>query len=186
MNTLQYILLSGALSLPMMYLMQGCASRVRMRPSRGLAVSLAMAAEHTLLFLLGMLAGNWLRVGNPDYDSLVFLGFMVAVAIRMMASVSKRSMKAGAPAYDIKRWGTVLLLGVASGINLFLVGVAAGFIGDVHEGGAVAAGSLAAFSFLFIFWGFMLGHVPMPLHRRRWVLIATLAVLVISIWTALL
>lgn len=142
-----------------------------------------MAAEHTLILLLGILLGNMLRFDIPDYDSLVFLGLIVVVAIRMFFPAFRKKDRERI-SYDIAQWGTVALLGIATGVNLLFVGLSLGFR-ETRETMEHALWRASIPSFLIVFLlgylAIMMGRQKKELRERRWQLIAVLFLLVFAI-----
>ncbi len=185
MKVIEYILLSGALTLPMMYTLRNSAEKVPLRLSRGLAVALLLALEQSLLALLGLFLGNMLRLGMPEYDKLVFLGILLMVAIRMVLSVTGKKQKKEPLVFDISRWGTVLLMGIATGTNAFLTGLGLGFIALISADALSVAIPLFLLALIFSYWGVMLGRQQRPVHPRRWVLLCVVALLVLTLKVAL-
>lgn len=180
MSVIEYIILSLALAIPTLVTLRGCALRHHVRLSWGLAASLLLAVEHTLLILLGVWVGNMLRFDIPDYDNLIYLGLILVVAIRMFFPAFRKGDKS-LPAYDIGRLGTVLLLGVATGTNALFVGLGLGFrVSLAADLWRLAIPMLAAVFFLS-YWGIMLGRRKKEVRQRRWQLIAVLFLLIFAI-----
>ena len=178
---LEYIILSFALALPVLLTLRDSADKVRLRLSRGLLVSLLLAAEQVLLILLGMYLGNLLRFDIPEYDTPVFLGLFIVVAIRMTITAFRKPKKADAPVFDISRWPTVLLMGIATGTNALFVGLGLGFRASLAQDLWAVAIPLLIAVILFSYLGIMLGRQHKTLRPRRWLLIAVLFLLVYAI-----
>lgn len=152
------------------------ASAVRIRLTRGLAVSggagLAMAA----MVVAGILLGNMLRM-TDDYamfNDSVFLAFVAVVGVRLMVQAFR---KKEAVAYDISRAVTTVVLCIVLAINGLLVGLGVGFVENgeglwraVAVTGGVALAMTAAASYL----GIMFGRQKTEFKARRWLLIAVL------------
>lgn len=180
MSVLEYIVLAFALSFPLLILVRDCALKVRIPLTRGLGVSALLSLEHVLLLLAGMRLGNFLRFDIPDYDNLIYLGFIVVVAVRMFAAAMRK--KGGEPvSYDISRWGTVALLGVASGLNGLIVGMGLGC--RVNAADDVWAASVPLFVILFLmaYLGVMMGRQKKQMRERRWQLVAVLFLLAFAV-----
>lgn len=180
MSVLEYIILAFALSVPVMLSMRACALQNPVRLTHGLAVSLLIAVIHTLLLLAGLYVGNLLRFNLPEYDSLIYLGLLVAVALRMFFPAFRKKEKE-LPAYDISRWLTVLLLGLAAGTNALFVGLGLGFRVELSADLWRAAIPMVVVLFLLSYLGIMLGRTRRPVRARRWQLIAVLFLLVFAI-----
>ena len=167
MSVLEYIILAFALAMPVMVTVRGCALKTPIRLTRGLAVSILIAIEHVLLILAGMYIGNMLRFGFPEYDNLVFPAF--------------RKKEKELPAYNIANWTTVLLLGVATGINTLFVGLGLGFRVSFAADLWRVAIPLFVILFVLCYLAIMLGRQKKEMRARRWQLIAVLFLLIFAI-----
>lgn len=180
MSVLEYIILAFALSIPTMVVLRDCAMKNPIRLTRGLGVSLIIALEHALLLLCGMWISNMLRFDIPDYDNLFFLGLMVAVALRMFFPAFRKKEKRTV-SYDISRWSTVSLLGVATGVNALFVGLGFGFRVAVGDALWRVSIPMVLIIFLLCYLGIMMGRRKKQMRERRWQLIAVLFLLVFAI-----
>ncbi|MBO4599352.1 MAG: manganese efflux pump [Bacteroidales bacterium] len=180
MSVLEYIILSFALAIPMVVTVRGCAWKNPIRLTRGLGVSFLLATEQVLFILLGIYVANLLRFDMPEYDNLIYLGFLVLVAVRMFFPAFRKQDKE-LPAYNISRWGIVLLLGVATSINTLLVGLGLGFRIDLATDLWRLAIPLWIIMFLLSYWGIMLGRRHKEIRARRWQLFAVLFLLIFAI-----
>ena len=180
MSVLEYIILAFALAMPVMVTVRGCALKTPIRLTRGLAVSFLIAIEHVLLILAGMYIGNMLRFGFPEYDNLVYLGLLVVVAFRMVIPAFRKKEKE-LPAYNIANWTTVLLLGVATGINTLFVGLGLGFRVSFAADLWRVAIPLFVILFVLCYLAIMLGRQKKEMRARRWQLIAVLFHLIFAI-----
>lgn len=165
--------------------LRSSALRVSIRLSRGLAVAFFIALAYALLLSLGFLLGNALRLDNlagdglfDSVNALVFLGLMLAVSLKVALPVLRSAKQDGPPAFDISRWPTVFLLALASGLDLFLVGLAQGFVLNASRYLLLEAVTAFLLPFLLGYWGIMLGRRHKALKERRWRLIAVLILLV--------
>ena len=180
MSVIEFIILSFALSVPVMVTLRGCALQNPIRLTRGLGNSFLVSSIHVLLMVAGLYIGNLLRFGFPEYDNLVYLGFMVVVGLRMFFPAFRKKEKP-LPAYDISRWSTVLLLGVATGTNTLFVGLGLGFLVPFQANVWRVAVPLFVVMFLLCYLGIMLGRTKKDLRARRWQLIAVLFLLIFAI-----
>ena len=180
MSVLEYIILSFALAFPVMATVRGCALKHHIRLTRGLAVSALLAAVHVALILIGIAIANLLRFDMPEYDNLVYLGLLIVVALRLFYAAFRKQDRE-LPAYDISRWGTVLLLGIATAVNTLLVGLGLGFRVSLHAELWRLSVPLFVVMFLLCYWGIMLGRRNKPMRERRWLLIAVLFLLIFAV-----
>ena len=180
MSVIEYVILSFALAIPLEVTLRGCALKNPIRLTRGLGVSLLLALEHTALMVIGIYIGNLLRFDLPEYDNLVYLGLLLVVALRMFFPAFRKKDKP-LPPYDISNWGTVLLLGVATGVNTLFVGMGLGFRVDLATDLWKVAVPLLVVVFLLGYWGIMLGRRKKEIRQRRWQLVAVLFLLAFAI-----
>ena len=191
MSIIEFIILAIALSLETLIVMHGCASKTNIRLTQGLAESAIIAIENVILLLVGMWLGNLLRftpdsLGQSstrdlltDSDNLVCLALMIFVALRLMFRTGSKKHKT--PNYDISRFGTAVLLGIAVGINSLLVGLGLGFRIDAGDNIWRAAVPLFVIMTLFALLGVMLGRQQKELRSRRYALIAALFILAFAL-----
>ena len=191
MSVIEFIILAIALSFEALIMMHGCASKTPIRLTKGLAESFVIAVVNVVLLLVGIWAGGLLRFTPEsldeggtrqlltDTDNLVYLGLMLFVAIRLLFRSGKKG-RAVQP-YDISRFSTAMLLGVAIGVNTFFVGLALGFripFGEnVLRGGIPLVVIMTVFGFL----GVMLGRREKEIRARRYTLIAVLLLLAFAL-----
>ena len=180
MSVLEYIILSFALTVPVMVTLRACALKKPIRLTRGLGVSFLVAIVHVLLILAGIYIGNLLRFELPEYDSLIYLGLLVVVALRMFFPAFRKKEKE-LPAYNIANWTIVLLLGVATGINTLFVGLGLGFRVSFAADLWRVAIPLFVILFVLCYLAIMLGRQKKEMRARRWQLIAVLFLLIFAI-----
>lgn len=180
MSVIEYIILSFALAVPLEVTLRGCALKNPIRLTRGLAVSLLLAFEHTALMAAGIYIGNLLRFDLPEYDNLVYFGLLLVVALRLFFAAFRKKDRE-LPPYDISRWGTVLLLGVATGVNTLFVGMGLGFRVYLSADFWKVSVPLLLMVFLLGYWGIMLGRRNKEIRQRRWQLVAVLFLLAFAI-----
>lgn len=150
-----------------------------------------IALESVILMLVGLYIGNLLRftpdsLGESttrdlltDSDNLVCLALMIFVALRLMFRTGSKKHKA--PNYDISRFGTAVLLGIAVGINSLLVGLGLGFRIDAGDNIWRASIPLFVITTIFALLGVMLGRQQKELRSRRYALVAALFILAFAL-----
>ena len=87
--------------------------------------------------------------------------------------------------YDVSRFGTAFLLGVAVGVNTLIVGLAVGFRVPLSENMWRAAIPMFVLMTLFAFLGVMLGRQQKDIRARRYTLFAVLFLLAFALKGAL-
>ena len=187
MSFFQYILLALAIGINLLVTLRSCAMTTSIRLSRGLCDVIVIAVVYAVLLGLGLLLGNVLcfrdTYGDGSFDrvnSLVYLGLMIVTGVKMLASVWKKNQVT--PAFDISRLGVTVVLAVATGVNVFLDGMALGFMVSFVEDFWRAAIPMAVVSFLLGYLGIMMGRQKKEIKERRWLLIAVLLLLVAAVF----
>lgn len=192
MSLIEFIILAIALSFEALVVMHGCALKNKIKLSKGLAESFLVAFVNALLLVAGIWIGSMLKFTpagvDPDAsrtdslladtDGLVYLGLLILVAVRLLFRSGKKSRQV--QPYDISRYGTAILLGVALGINTFIVGIAVGFR-PVMSNLWAASIPLFVLMTLFAFLGVMLGRKGKEIRARRYTLFAVLFLLAFAL-----
>ena len=104
---------------------------------------------------------------------------MILVALRLLFRSGKK--KRAVQPYDISRYSTALLLGVAVGINTLFVGLALGFRIPLADNLWRSSVPLVIIMALFALLGVMLGRQQKELRARRYTLIAVLFLLAFAL-----
>ena len=182
MSIATYIVLSIAFGVTAMLLMRRCAETTPVKLTKGLAIMFVTATIYVLLFILGITLGDLLRIEGTDAPQLyartnayIFLGLTIFVALRMLLPHLKR--KPQLPVFDLRSWGSVLAMSVASGINVLLVGLGLGFVmplaGHIHW----AIWPLFISSVLLGYTGIMFGRQKVTIRPLRWMIVACILLL---------
>lgn len=192
MSLIEFIILAIALSFEALVVMHGCALKNKIPLTKGLAESAIVALVNAFLLAAGIWIGSMLKftpagidpdasqTGSllADTDGLVYLGLMLLVAVRLLFRSGKKSRKV--QPYDISRYGTAILLGVAIGINTLIVGIAVGFR-PVMSNLWTASVPIFVIMTLFAFFGVMLGRKGKEIRARRYTLFAVLFLLAFAL-----
>ena len=181
-----YIVLAIAFGISNMVLFYRCAEITPIRLSRGLFITFLVSVVQTVLFLLGMFLGDILRFELPTdaeafskTNSLIFLGLDLFVMLRMLMPYLKRDSQL--PIFNLVSNSACVAMAFATAINLLLVGLGAGFVAslamDIHK----ALWPLIIILFLAGYWGLMLGRTKVNIRPRRWMIVASVLLLAVSI-----
>lgn len=181
-----YIVLAIAFGISNMVLFYRCAEITPIRLSRGLFITFLVSVVQTVLFLLGMFLGDILRFELPTdaeafskTNSLIFLGLDLFVMLRMLMPYLKRESQL--PIFNLGSNSSCVAMAFATAINLLLVGLGAGFVAslamDIHK----ALWPLIIILFLAGYWGLMLGRTKVNIRPRRWMIVASVLLLAVSI-----
>lgn len=181
-----YIVLAIAFGISNMVLFYRCAEITPIRLSRGLFITFLVSVVQTVLFLLGMFLGDILRFELPTdaeafskTNSLIFLGLDLFVMLRMLMPYLKRDSQL--PIFNLGSNSACVAMAFATAIKLLLVGLGAGFVAslamDIHK----ALWPLIIILFLAGYWGLMLGRTKVNIRPRRWMIVASVLLLAVSI-----
>lgn len=177
MTIINYIVLSLALGIQSLVSMRNSAAEHPIELTKGLGVSSIMAVVFTLMLALGMLLGNLFSFGFEQVDHSMFLGFMILAVIKLLFSI-KRTIVTG---YDISSMGKTVMVAVALGINVLIVGIGIGFISLLRANIWKMAIPLTLLVFLMSMWGIMLGRRDIDIRPKRWLYIGILCLLVVML-----
>lgn len=182
MSIATYIVLALAFGINAMLLLRRCAEATPVKLSKGLGITLLLSITFVLLFLLGISIGDLLRIESFDAPQLfartnayIFLGMTLFVVVRLILPYLRRQPKLAV--FDLRNWGSVMAMAVASGINVLLVGLGLGFVmplsGHVHW----AIWPLFAFTLILGYLGVMFGRQKVAMRPRRWMIVACILLL---------
>ena len=192
MSLIEFIILAIALSFEALVVMHGCALKNKITLTKGLAESAIVALVNAVLLAAGICIGSMLKftpagidpdasqTGSllADTDGLVYLGLLLLVAVRLLFRSGKKSRQV--QPYDISRYGTAILLGVAIGINTLIVGIGVGFR-PVMSNLWTASVPIFVIMTFFAFLGVMLGRKGKEIRARRYTLFAVLFLLAFAL-----
>lgn len=185
MSLISYIVLALAFGICSMTLFRRCgeASPVQLLP--GLGVVAAVAAVHAVLYWLGCLVGDMMAFYSPeeperynDTNSYIFLGLAAMVILKLLAPYLRREPQL--PVFDLGDWRAVMAMAVATGVNVLLVGMGAGFVEQDFSVHKIIWPMLIA-SLLLGYMGLMFGRQKVDLRPRRWTILASILILAVAI-----
>lgn len=187
MSIISFIIIAIALGISTMVLMKRCAEATPVRLSAGLLIATMVAMVHTVLFIVGMLAGNLLRFESADdpfayaeVNALVLMGMTVVVLLKLLFPYLRREPKLAV--FPLSGGlGRTLLMTVASGINIFLLGMGVGFVALLSQGVHRAVWPLFTLTLLFSYLGIMYGRQKVEMRPRRWIIISCVLLLGVAI-----
>lgn len=187
MSIISFIIIAIALGISTMVLIKRCAEATPVRLSAGLLIATMVAMVHTVLFIVGMLAGNLLRFESADdpfayaeVNSLVLMGMTVVVLLKLLSPYLRREPKLAVFPLN-GGLGRTLLMTVASGINIFLLGMGVGFVALLSQGVHRAVWPLFTLTLLFSYLGIMYGRQKVEMRPRRWIIISCVLLLGVAI-----
>ncbi len=193
MSVIEYVVLAIALSLEGFIVMHGAGRQTPIRLTKGLLECIMLSGVCCVMLAAGMWIGNHLRFSSVEAvdstsavdklwyetDNLIYLGLMLVVAFKLFFKSFKKNRVV--PAYDISRFSTTLLMSIAIGINIFIVGLALGFHVSFSIDFWRSVIPLFIVMFLFSYMGIMFGRRDVQIHPRRWTLFAVLFLLAFAL-----
>lgn len=184
MTIISYIVLALAVGIQVLLSMRDCAEQTPIQLNKGLLHSAILAIIFILMMGLGIWIANIFLPSYPDdVAGMVTLGIFLVVIAKIFFGTKKGS---NVSAYDISRSGTMVLLSIALGINVFLLGLGAGFVGQFESDLLKMAIPMFLLVFPMSMWGIMLGRNKIDIRPRRWRLISVLCLLVVAVVSTLL
>lgn len=188
MSIVSYIIVAIAVGIVALLTFRRSAEATPVRLSAGLAIAFSIAAIHTALYLLGIAIGDLIRLQAPNgatiYDktnAYILLGLFVAVIIKLFAPYMRRKPKL--PTFGLTSATTVLMMGLATGINVLLLGIGVGFAPTFSwQVGRIIWPMLIAV-FLLGYLGIMFGRQKVALRPRRWMAVVCVMLLGVAVAT---
>lgn len=189
MSIVSYFVIALAFGLVNMLLFRRCGEVTPVRLSEGLLIVLGQSAIHAVMFYLGGLLGILLSLHSPsdpamyaDVNAYIFLGIVLVVIVRMLFPYLRKEPRL--PLFALDK-GSVLAFSsmvVVTGINVFLVGLGAGFtemVNPVHK----MLWPMFGMSFVLGYFGLMFGRQKVQMRPRRWMVVACVLLLGTAIAT---
>ena len=186
MHIAAYIVLALAFGISNMLLFCRCAEATPIRLSRGLVLTLATAALQTIMFILGMLAGDILRFELPDStdaftkaNALIFFGLYIIVILRMLKPYLRKEPRL--PLFNLGSNKVAIALALTAAVNPLFLGLGAGFVASVADMHMVWLALILIPLWLAGYWGLMLGRQKVAIRPRRWMIVASILMLGVGI-----
>ena len=177
MNLISYIVLALVMGISALVAMRNSAEAHPVQLTRGIVISLILCVMFTLLMGVGMLVGDLLRFDYPSADKAVCAGLLLVVILKKLFSVKSTTISA----YNIEQLSSVLLVAMALGINVLLVGIGVGFLCVLPVDLWKMAVPTMLLVFLMSMWGIMLGRKQVDIRPRRWIYLGMLGLLVVAL-----
>ena len=185
MSIASFIVIALALGLCNMLLFRRCTEAAPVRLSVGLAIALTVAAIHVAFFWVGILLGSLLRLQSPsspdlyaDANAYIFLGLTLAVVLKLLVPYLRREPRL--PLFDLSHTLSVLSLAAATGMDVLLLGIGAGFVAPDANAHLVVWPLLVSATLLG-YLGVMYGRQKVQLRPRRWMVVACVLLLGVAI-----
>lgn len=186
MHLVAYIVIALAFAISNMLLFRRCAELTPIRLTRGLGLTLCVAAVQTALFLLGWVLGDLLRFELPDdasafstANAMIFLGLDIFVMLRMLLPYLRREPRL--PLFDLGNNKATIAMSLTAAINPLLVGLGAGFVASTSDIYKVWPIAMLVLLWLLGYCGVMLGRRKVAIRPVRWMVIAAIMLLGVGI-----
>ena len=184
MSIFTYLLISFSVFFLSLVEVRNSAEAFPIKLTRGLAVACVTAIVECAMMAVGMIVANLLpHYEFQDVNNMIFIGLALVVAIRFLMSAFGKAKEK--PVFDLSRWAGVLSLAVAYGLNIFLVGLAAGFKASFAADCYKSLIPLFLCTFFAVYLAIMLGRQKMKIKSRRWMIVSTVFLLVFVLKCAL-
>lgn len=185
MSIVSYIVIALAMGIFNLLLFRRIGEVTPIRLSEGLLITLGQSAIHAGMFYWGGLLGILLSLHSPsdtkmyaDTNAYIFLGMILVVVIKMLAPYLRKEPRL--PVFDTSKRFWFLAMTIVTGINVFLVGLGAGFVeteNPVHK----MLWPLFGMSFVLGYMGLMFGRQKVQLRPRRWMIVACVLLLGVAV-----
>ena len=187
MSIVSYIVIALAMGMVNMLFFHRCGEATPIRLSLGMLVIFIQSAIHAVMYFLGGLLGIMLSLHSPsdsgmyaDVNAYIFLGMALVVIVKMLFPYLRKEPRL--PVFDLDR-GSVWVFSamvIVTGINVFLVGLGAGFV-EIENPLHKMLWPMFGMSFVLGYLGLMFGRQKVKLRPRRWMVVACVLLLVTAI-----
>ena len=182
MHVATYIVLALAFGINTMILMRRCAEATPIKLTKGLGITFLVSIVSCLFFMLGISLGDLLRIEGSDAPQLyartnafIFLGLAVFVSLRMLLPYLRR--KPQLAVFDLRNWGSVAAMAVASSINILLTGLVLGFVNSLSGNIHWAIWPMFVSVLILGYLGIMFGRQKVEMRPRRWMIVACILII---------
>ena len=182
MHVATYIVLALAFGINTMILMRRCAEATPIKLTKGLGITFLVSIVSCLFFMLGISLGDLLRIEGSDAPQLyartnafISLGLAVFVSLRMLLPYLRR--KPQLAVFDLRNWGSVAAMAVASSINILLTGLVLGFVNSLSGNIHWAIWPMCVSVLILGYLGIMFGRQKVEMRPRRWMIVACILII---------
>ena len=185
MSIVSYLVIALALGIVNMLLFRRCGEATPVRLSAGLLIVLVVSVIQVGMYRLGSMVGSLLSLHSPsdpymyaDVNAYIFLGMSIVVILKMLVPYLRKEPRL--PLFNLRDKWSVLVMAVATGINVMLIGIGTGFVEQGHAVHKLIWPLLIA-SLLLGYMGLMFGRQKVQLRPRRWMVLASVLLLATAI-----
>ena len=186
MSIVSFIVIAIAFGIISLVTYSRCAAAVPPRLSAGLLTVIAVTAAQLAMYLVGIAIGNLLHLEALDNKELyntqnayIALGLIVIVVIKTIVPYLKR--KHQLPVFDITHFAPAASMAIATGLDIFLVGIAIGFVTPLRDNILISIIPFVISTLTLGFIGIMFGRQKVKIRPKRWIMVASLMMVVCAI-----
>lgn len=180
MTFIEILLLAFALCVDSLVVSTSCALKSRMPLRRGLLMAAIFAFFQALLPFLGALLGLVFKEVLEAIDHWIAFALLLAVGGKMIWDALRNAPQE--EQLDVTRIGVLCLLGVATSIDAFVVGIGLGLDAGLGEI-MLAVAVILAVTFVAALLGWLLGSRRVALPERMAGLLAGLVLVGLGTYT---
>ena len=181
MSLIESFLLALALCVDSLVVSTTSAFKSKMPYRRGLLMALIFALFQGLFPLLGALLGSAFEHFVAAVDHWIAFGLLLIVGGKMIWDAFHTDDDDARP-LDVTKIGAMCLLGIATSIDAFVVGIGFGMSSTLGEI-LVTVGIIFAVTFVVSVIGLLLGRRNIPLPERAATLIAGIVLIGLGVYT---
>lgn len=182
MTFIEALLLALALCVDSLVVSTSSAFKSKMNWRRGLLMAVTFGVLQGLFPLLGALLGSAFKAVVEAVDHWVAFGLLLVVGGKMIWDAFHDDDEESGKALDVTRFGTMCVLGVATSIDAFVVGIGFGLNSTLAET-LMTSAVIAVVTFLVSVVGWWLGRRSVPVPERAATIIAGLVLIGLGTYT---
>lgn len=182
MTVVETISLALILSLNSFAVAANCSANNKITYSNGLFLSIFFAIFHAGFWLLGFFAGNLLKYDGNSFDAWIAFALITFTALKMILGALKKPKNANIT--FVTNLKSVILLSIASGIDLFIAGLGFGLLPCPESHHWLCCLLIAVLSLLITFFGVFAGRQGQR-KQRKWISVIAGILLIVMIFTIL-
>ena len=182
MTILETISLALVLSLDSFVVAARCSANNKITYSNGLFLAVFFAIFHGGFWLLGFVVGGLLSYDASTFDAWIAFALIVFIALKMIFAALKKPKDENIT--FVTNLKSVILLSVASGIDLFIVGLGFGLLPSTEDHPWLCFGLMSGLTLLTTFFGVFAGRQGQR-KKRKWISVLAGVMLIVLIFTNL-
>lgn len=182
MSFIEALILALALCVDSLVVSTSSAFKSKMGWHRGLLMAVTFGVFQGLFPLLGALLGSAFKAVVEAVDHWVAFGLLLVVGGKMIWDAFHDEDEASGKALDVTRFGTMCILGVATSIDAFVVGIGFGLHSTLAETFMTSI-VIAVVTFVVSMVGWWLGRRSVPIPEKAATIIAGIVLIGLGTYT---